>query len=69
MACLSGFYVGKEAAAVMSSRKRGTIIFTGASASTRGSAGFSAFAVAKSGLRALSQSLAREVIVVVGGVD
>ena len=44
----------------MIARGRGTILFTGATASLRGGAGFSAFAGAKHGLRALAQSLARE---------
>jgi len=41
-------------------RKKGNLIFTGATASIRGSKNASPFAVAKFGLRALSQSLARE---------
>lgn len=60
MACLAGFLAGREAARVMAPRGRGTILFTGATASLRGGAGFSAFAGAKHGLRALAQSLARE---------
>ncbi len=60
MACFAGFLMGREAAKVMSLRGRGTIIFTGATASIRGGAGFAAFAGAKHGLRALSQSMARE---------
>jgi NAD(P)-dependent dehydrogenase (short-subunit alcohol dehydrogenase family) len=44
----------------MLKRARGTIIFSGATASTRGSAGFAAFAAAKFALRGLAQSLARE---------
>mgnify|MGYP001299681259 CR=1 FL=1 len=60
MACFAGFLTGREAAKVMQPRKRGTIIFTGATASTRGAAGFGAFASAKHGLRAIAQSLARE---------
>ena len=59
-ACFGGFLVGREAARRMVSRGRGTIIFTGATASLRGGAGFAAFAGAKFGLRALSQSMARE---------
>ena len=58
MATLSGFLVGREAAKHM--KNKGTIIFTGATASVRGSSGFSAFSSAKFGLRALAQSLARE---------
>ena len=60
MACFAGFLAGREAARVMVPRGTGTIIFTGATASVRGSAGFSAFAAAKHGLRALAQSMARE---------
>ncbi|WP_334127732.1 SDR family oxidoreductase [Sneathiella sp.] len=60
MSCFAGFLTGREAAKVMLPRGRGTILFTGATASIRGGAGFSAFAGAKHGLRALAQSLARE---------
>ncbi|MFO7706154.1 MAG: SDR family oxidoreductase [Halopseudomonas sp.] len=60
MAALAGFLTGREAAKVMLPRHKGTIIFTGATASLRGSAGFSAFASAKFALRALAQSMARE---------
>lgn len=60
MATFAGFLAGREAAKHMEPRERGTIIFTGATASVRGAAGFSAFASAKHGLRALAQSLARE---------
>jgi NAD(P)-dependent dehydrogenase (short-subunit alcohol dehydrogenase family) len=60
MAALAGFFTGREAARVMSPRGKGTILFTGATASLRGRAGFSAFAGAKHALRALAQSLARE---------
>jgi NAD(P)-dependent dehydrogenase (short-subunit alcohol dehydrogenase family) len=60
MACLAGFLTSREAARVMTPRGRGTILFTGATASVRGGSGFSAFAGAKHGLRALAQSLARE---------
>jgi NAD(P)-dependent dehydrogenase (short-subunit alcohol dehydrogenase family) len=60
MACFSGFLMGREAAKVMLTRGRGTIIFTGATASLRGREGFSAFAGAKHALRALAQSMARE---------
>lgn len=60
MAALAGFFTGREAARVMEPRGRGTILFTGATASTRGAAGFSAFAGAKAALRQLAQSLARE---------
>lgn len=60
MAALAGFLAGREAARVMLPRNRGTIIFTGATASLRGSSGFAAFASAKFALRALAQSMARE---------
>jgi NAD(P)-dependent dehydrogenase (short-subunit alcohol dehydrogenase family) len=60
MACLGGFLVGREVAKRMVARGHGTIIFTGATASLRGSANFAAFAGAKHALRALAQSMARE---------
>ncbi len=60
MACFAGFLTSQAAARRMAARGRGTILFTGATASTRGAAGFGAFAVAKHGLRALAQSMARE---------
>jgi NAD(P)-dependent dehydrogenase (short-subunit alcohol dehydrogenase family) len=60
MGCLGGFLMGREVAQVMLPRQRGTIIFTGASASLRGREGFAAFAGAKHALRALAQSMARE---------
>ena len=60
MAALAGFLTGREAARVMLPRGRGSIFFTGATASLRGSTGFSAFAGAKHALRALAQSMARE---------
>ncbi len=60
MACFGGFLAGREAAKVMVPRGRGTILFTGATASLRGREGFSAFASAKHGLRAVAQSMARE---------
>ena len=60
MGCFAGFLMGREVAKVMVPRGRGTILFTGATASVRGSAGFSAFAGAKHALRALAQSMARE---------
>ncbi|HYD77505.1 SDR family oxidoreductase [Ramlibacter sp.] len=60
MACFAGFLNGREVARRMAARGRGTILFTGATASMRGSAGFSAFAGAKHALRALAQSMARE---------
>ena len=78
MAAMAGFLAGREAARVMTPRGRGTILFTGATASVRGREGFSAFAGAKAALRQLAQSLAREVgrqgvhvahVVVDGSID
>ena len=78
LACFAGFVTGREAARHMLPRGRGTILFTGATASLRGGAGFAAFASAKAGLRAVAQSLARELgpqgihvahLVIDGGVD
>lgn len=60
MAAYAGFLTGREAARVMLPRGRGTIIFTGATASVRGRAGFAAFSGAKHALRALAESMARE---------
>ncbi len=58
--CMAGFFVGRAAAAAMKARGSGTIIFTGATASLRGGARFHNLAVGKFGLRALAQSMARE---------
>jgi NAD(P)-dependent dehydrogenase (short-subunit alcohol dehydrogenase family) len=78
MGALAGFLMGREVARVMVPRGRGTILFTGATASLRGSAGFSAFSGAKHALRALAQSMARELgpqgihvahIVIDGAID
>jgi NAD(P)-dependent dehydrogenase (short-subunit alcohol dehydrogenase family) len=60
LACYGGFLTGREAARYMVPRGRGTILFTGATASVRGGSGFAAFAAAKFGLRAVAQSMARE---------
>jgi NAD(P)-dependent dehydrogenase (short-subunit alcohol dehydrogenase family) len=60
MAAFAGFLTGREAARAMLPRGSGTIIFTGATASIRGGSGFCAFAGAKFALRALAQSMARE---------
>ncbi len=60
MACFGGFLLGREAARHMIPRERGTILFTGATASVRGGPGYSAFAAGKHGLRAVAQSMARE---------
>ncbi len=78
MACFGGFLNGREVAKRMVTRGRGTIIFTGATAGLRGSANFAAFAGAKHALRALAQSMARELgprgihvahVVVDGAID
>ncbi len=78
MACFAGFLMGREVAKAMAARGRGTIIFTGATASLRGGAGFSAFSGAKAALRMLAQSMARELgpqgihvahVVIDGGID
>lgn len=58
--CFGGFLVGREAARRLVPLGRGTVLFTGASASLRGKPGFAQFAAAKAGLRMLSQSMARE---------
>ena len=78
MACFSGFLNAQAAARRMVERGRGTILFTGATAGLRGSANFAAFAGAKHALRALAQSMARELgprnihvahVVVDGAID
>jgi NAD(P)-dependent dehydrogenase (short-subunit alcohol dehydrogenase family) len=78
MACYAGFLTGQAVARRMVARGRGTILFTGATASLRGGANFAAFATAKHGLRALAQSMARELgplgvhvghVVVDGAID
>ncbi|KIY41130.1 MULTISPECIES: SDR family oxidoreductase [Pseudomonas] len=78
MACFAGFLTAQAVARRMVQRERGTILFTGATAGTRGAAGFAAFAGAKHGLRALAQSMARELgprnihvahVVVDGAID
>ncbi len=78
MACYGGFLLGREAARHMIPRRRGTILFTGATASVRGASGYSAFAAGKHGLRAVAQSMARELgplnihvahIVIDGAID
>lgn len=60
MACKAGFLTGREAARIMLKHGKGSIFFTGATASLRGGAGYAAFASAKAGLRAVAQSMARE---------
>ncbi len=78
MACFGAFLTGREVAKRMVTRERGTIIFTGATAGMRGAAGFAAFSGAKHALRALAQSMARELgprnihvahVVVDGAID
>jgi NAD(P)-dependent dehydrogenase (short-subunit alcohol dehydrogenase family) len=58
--CLGGFLAAQAVLPGMLERGRGTVIFTGATASLRGSARFAAIAIGKVGLRALAQSMARE---------
>jgi len=60
MACYGGFLTGREAVRLMLPHGKGTILFTGATASMRGGIGYAAFASAKFGLRAVAQSMARE---------
>ena len=60
MATYAGFLTGREAARYMVPRKKGSIFFTGATASLRGATGYSAFAAGKAGLRGVAQSMARE---------
>lgn len=60
LCCLGGFLVGREAVRRMLPNGRGSLIFTGATASIRGRPPFAAFASAKAGLRAVAQTLARE---------
>lgn len=76
--CFAGFLVGREAARYMVPLGRGTILFTGASASLRGKPEYAQFAAAKAGLRVVAQSMAREFgpmglhvahIVIDGGID
>ena len=76
--CLGGFLVGREAARRLAPLGRGTILFTGASASLRGRPSFAAFSAAKAGLRMVAQSMAREFgpqglhvahVVIDGGID
>jgi NAD(P)-dependent dehydrogenase (short-subunit alcohol dehydrogenase family) len=78
MGALAGFLMGREVSKAMRQRGHGTILFTGATASVRGSAGFAAFSGAKHALRALAQSMARELgpagihvahIVIDGAID
>jgi NAD(P)-dependent dehydrogenase (short-subunit alcohol dehydrogenase family) len=60
LACYAGFLTGREAARRLLAHGRGSIFFTGATASVRGGSGYTAFAGAKFGLRAVAQSMARE---------
>ncbi len=60
MACYGGFLTGREAARRMLVHGRGSIFFTGATASMRGNSSYAAFASAKAGLRATAQAMARE---------
>lgn len=76
--CFGGFLVGREAARRLVPLGRGTVIFTGASASLRGKPGYAQFAAAKAGLRMIAQSMAREYgphgvhvahVIIDGGID
>jgi NAD(P)-dependent dehydrogenase (short-subunit alcohol dehydrogenase family) len=76
--CFGGFLVGREAARRLVPLGRGTVIFTGASASLRGRPGYAQFAAAKAGLRMVAQSMAREYgpqgihvahVIIDGGID
>ena len=76
--CYAGFLVGREAARRLVPLGRGTVLFTGASASLRGKPDFAHFAAAKAGLRAIAQSMARAYgpqgihvahVVIDGGID
>ncbi|UUY09312.1 SDR family oxidoreductase [Pseudomonas sp. J452] len=78
MACFSAFLTAQAVARRMVTRGRGTILFTGATAGLRGASHFAAFAGAKHGVRALAQSMARELgprnihvghVVVDGAID
>lgn len=78
LAAYAGFLVGREAAKVMVPRGRGTILFSGATASIRGASGFAAFSGGKQSLRALAQAMAKELgpqsihvahIVIDGSID
>ena len=78
LATFGGFLVGREAARRLAPSGKGTVIFTGATASLRGKPPFTAFASAKAGLRSLAQSMAREFgplgihvahVVIDGGID
>ncbi|MEP3245375.1 MAG: SDR family oxidoreductase [Sneathiella sp.] len=78
MGCFAGFLTGREVAKRMVERARGTMIFTGATASTRGAANFAAFSGSKHALRAMAQSMGRELgplgihvahVVVDGAID
>ena len=78
LACYGAFVFGREAARHMVPQGRGTILFTGATASMRGGAQFAAFAAAKFGTRAIAQSMARELgpkgihvasVIIDGGID
>lgn len=60
MCAFAGFLVGREAARILGERGSGSILFTGATASVRGGNGYAAFAGGKFALRALAQSMARE---------
>lgn len=60
MCAYAAFLTGREAAKYMTERQKGSIFFTGATASMKGSNGFAAFASGKFALRGLAQAMARE---------
>jgi len=60
MATKAGFLAGREGARILLKHGRGSIFFTGATASIRGGKGYAAFAAAKGGLRLMAQAMARE---------
>ncbi len=60
LSCYGGFLVGREAAKYMVPRAKGSIFFTGATASIKGFPSSAAFAVGKFGLLGLAESMARE---------
>ena len=58
--CFGAFLTAKRAMPILAKQARGSLLFTGASASMRGRPNFSHFASSKAGLRNLAQALARE---------
>ncbi len=60
LCCLGGFLAVRESARVMGPRKRGTVIFSGATSGIRGKEGLTAFSSGKFGVRSVAQSAAKE---------